>query len=124
MPNTSSPTTRGWFKSSFSATTGECVEVRFVGDLVQVRDTKDRGRGPVISLDADQWDAFVRRLASGEPIDPDGALAVERTPNGAVTLQTHNDDTSLRYTRAEWEMFMRGVRAGEFERSAAAAWAS
>ncbi|MFE7868897.1 DUF397 domain-containing protein [Micromonospora humida] len=31
---------RGWFKSSRSSDHGACVEVRFVGGAVDVRDTK------------------------------------------------------------------------------------
>ncbi|MFI9009270.1 DUF397 domain-containing protein [Actinosynnema sp. NPDC053489] len=120
MRHTPSATARGWFKSSFSTASGDCVEVRFDGDSVLVRDTKDRGSGPVITVDAPRWDDFLRRLQAGSP-DADGALAVLPAPRGGVVLRASHDGTSLRYTRGEWEMFLRGVRAGEFRHSTAVA---
>ncbi|MFD0206638.1 MULTISPECIES: DUF397 domain-containing protein [Saccharothrix] len=116
MPNTPS----AWFKSSFSTASGDCVEVRFDGDVVLVRDTKDRGRGPVITLDAMRWDGFLRQLQAGS-VDADGALTVLPAPRGGVILRARHDGTALRYTRGEWEMFLRGVRAGEFTHAAAVA---
>ncbi|TQM79461.1 uncharacterized protein DUF397 [Saccharothrix saharensis] len=120
MSFTSPATARGWFKSSFSTASGDCVEVRFDGDVVLVRDTKDRGDGPVITLDAVRWDDFLRRLLVGS-VDAESALAVLPEPNGGTILRARHDGTALRYTRGEWEMFMRGVRAGEFTHSAAVA---
>ncbi len=119
MPHTPSDAARGWFKSSFSTASGDCVEVRFDGDVVQVRDTKDQGDGPVIVLEAARWDDFLRRLLSGS-IDADSALAVLAAPNGGTILRARDTGAALRYTRGEWEMFMRGVRAGEFTHSAVA----
>lgn len=111
---------RGWFKSSFSTASGDCVEVSFDGDVVRVRDTKDRGLGPVITLDAARWDDFLRRLLAGS-VDADSALAVLPAPRGGTILRARHDGTALRYTRGEWEMFLRGVRSGEFAHSAAVA---
>lgn len=123
MPHTPSATARGWFKSSFSTASGDCVEVRFDGDVVQVRDTKDQGAGPVITLDAAVWDDFLRQLLSG-PVEADGALAVLPEPRGGAVLRARDNGAALRYTRGEWEMFMRGVRAGEFTHSAVVSRAS
>lgn len=52
---------RGWFKSSRSSDNAACVEVRFGGGVVGVRDSKDRG-GPVLTFDAPAWTAFVSAL--------------------------------------------------------------
>ncbi|ROP36711.1 DUF397 domain-containing protein [Saccharothrix texasensis] len=123
MPYSPSATARGWFKSSFSTASGDCVEVRFDGDVVQVRDTKDQGSGPVLTLAAPAWDDFLRRLLSGS-VEEDGALAVLPEPRGGAILRAREDGAALRYTRGEWEMFMRGVRAGEFTHSAVVARAS
>jgi hypothetical protein len=123
MPYTPSATARGWFKSSFSTASGDCVEVRFDGDVVQVRDTKDQGTGPAITLDAAAWDDFLLQLLSGS-VEADGALAVLPEPRGGAMLRARDNDATLRYTRGEWEMFMRGVRAGEFTHSAVVARAS
>lgn len=120
MPHTPSAT---WFKSSFSTASGDCVEVRFDGHVVQVRDTKDQGAGPVITVEAPAWDDFLRRLVSGS-VEADGALAVLPGPRGGAILRARDGETALRYTGGEWEMFMRGVRAGEFTHSAVVARAS
>ncbi|WP_078886791.1 DUF397 domain-containing protein [Streptomyces sp. NRRL F-5527] len=54
-----------WFKSSYSSGEGgECVEVCLASDAVQVRDSK-RATGPVLSIDANAWSAFVEQAARG-----------------------------------------------------------
>lgn len=123
MPHTPSATARGWFKSSFSTASGDCVEVRFDADVVQVRDTKDQGSGPVVTVDAAVWDDFLLQLLSGS-VEADGPLTVLTGPRGGTLLRARDDDAALRFTRGEWEMFMRGVRAGEFTHSAVVARAS
>ncbi|KWV34170.1 DUF397 domain-containing protein [Micromonospora rifamycinica] len=52
---------RGWFKSSRSSDNAACVEVRFVGGAVDVRDTKDRS-GPVLAFDGHSWVSFLTGL--------------------------------------------------------------
>ncbi|WP_063729000.1 DUF397 domain-containing protein [Streptomyces sp. RTd22] len=48
--------------------------------------------------------------------DPEDRLEVAHLPNGAVALRNpaDPDGTVLRYTAAEWEAFVLGVRDGEF----------
>lgn len=49
-----------WFKSSFSGNNGgECVEVAFLPAAVGVRDSKQRGLGPVHLFAPDEWAAFL-----------------------------------------------------------------
>ncbi|NUT50146.1 MAG: DUF397 domain-containing protein [Saccharothrix sp.] len=55
----------GWFKSSFSTASGDCVEVSFDGGVVRVRDTKERGLGPVITVGAGRWVGFTRGVRAG-----------------------------------------------------------
>ncbi|MCX4236373.1 DUF397 domain-containing protein [Streptomyces ortus] len=51
-----------WFKSSYSGGSGtECVECLPVDGLLRVRDSK-RGDGPVVTVRADAWRAFIRAL--------------------------------------------------------------
>jgi Domain of unknown function (DUF397) len=54
-----------WRKSSLSTTNG-CVEVAFVGDRIAVRDSKQRGRGPVLEFTAVEWAAFLGGVRGGE----------------------------------------------------------
>jgi hypothetical protein len=94
-----------WFTSSFSNGSGACVEVRFRGERVDVRDTKDR-TGGVLTVTAPQWAAFLG--GSGK------ALAVERS-GGRWHLRAAGSETVLRFTDAEWRAYRAGAAAGEFD---------
>jgi len=52
----------GWFKSSWSTETQDCVEVR-LGSEVGVRDSKAPGDGQLL-VDRDAWSAFLSGLAT------------------------------------------------------------
>lgn len=58
------PTVGEWSKSSYSGAATDCVEVRETPRAVDVRDTKNRGRGH-LSFPAAEWAAFVRQAAAG-----------------------------------------------------------
>ncbi|MGH3588748.1 MAG: DUF397 domain-containing protein [Pseudonocardia sp.] len=62
------PESLTWRKSSYSnGGGGECVEVADLPDGGRaVRDTKDRGRGPVLWFTAAEWEAFVLGAKDGE----------------------------------------------------------
>ncbi|MEU2256143.1 DUF397 domain-containing protein [Nocardia xishanensis] len=56
-----------WRKSSYSGADGNCVEVAFLGGgNVAVRDTKDKGSGPILAFTPSEWDAFVSGVSAGE----------------------------------------------------------
>jgi hypothetical protein len=59
-PNERTPE-RDWFKSSRSSNNAACVEVRFMGEAVAVRDSKDRG-GPVLDFTSQAWSEFIASL--------------------------------------------------------------
>jgi len=44
---------------------GNCLEVAFLGDGVMVRDSKDQG-GPVLTFTRAEWDAFTAGIKGGE----------------------------------------------------------
>lgn len=52
-----------WFKSSRSAENPACVEVRFVPDAIDVRDSKNPA-GPVLSFPRGAWAKFLNRPGS------------------------------------------------------------
>jgi hypothetical protein len=66
-----------------------------------VRDTKDRGTGPVITFTTAEWTAFLQDVRHS-------------TGHGAVTLHSASG-TTLRFTPGEWGAFRAGVRDGEFD---------
>ncbi len=56
-----------WFTSSLSNAQRECVEVAFLdGGRVALRDTKDKGAGPVHIFTPGEWSAFVEGVKLGE----------------------------------------------------------
>jgi hypothetical protein len=59
----------GWRKSSFSASSGNCVEVAGMTGLVAVRDTKQHGRGPILEFAPAAWREFLADIRSGK-LDP------------------------------------------------------
>jgi Domain of unknown function (DUF397) len=65
--NSDDLTSARWFKSSYSDGQNNCVEVAFLdrGD-VALRDSKDKGRGPILRFTASEWVAFVGGAVDGE----------------------------------------------------------
>ena len=56
-----------WIKARASADQGSCVEVRELPDgSRQVRDTKDRGQGPILTFTRAEWLAFLDGARKGE----------------------------------------------------------
>lgn len=107
-----------WFTSRYTNGSGTCVEVRFDGDTVLVRDTKfrrdpghDPAAQPTIRATAAQWAALLDAVA-GHRADT-GAFTVAAAPDGGVALALRG--TTLRYTRAEWAAFRAGVADHEFD---------
>jgi hypothetical protein len=54
-----------WFKATGSGEAG-CVEVAVTPTAIGVRDTKDKGNGPILSFDRQAWTSFVQDLHDGE----------------------------------------------------------
>jgi hypothetical protein len=56
---------RGWRTSRHSGSSANCVEVAAGGRAVGVRDTKQRGRGPVLEFSRARWRAFIEAARRG-----------------------------------------------------------
>jgi hypothetical protein len=101
-----------WRTSSYSGQGTNCVEVAPAAAGVLLRDTKDKGDGPVIAFAPEQWTAFIAEVAADVP-SANGAAEVIHTDDGT---QVHGVATGvrLRFTPSEWMAFRAGVRDGEF----------
>lgn len=108
------PTT-GWFKSTFSNPSQACVEVRFDGDVVHIRDTKDHGAGPVITMPCLEWADLLAEITGDSPARRVGAISIEETADGGMKLHDSATATTLTYTAAECTAFVSGALVGEFD---------
>jgi hypothetical protein len=60
------PVTTPWIKASASDSNGSCVEQRRHDGLIEVRDTKDHGTGPVLRFTAAEFAAWLDGARRGE----------------------------------------------------------
>lgn len=104
----------GWFKAADSPSQGGCVEVQFDGLVVRVRDSKDRGEGPIISVDAAAWPGFIAEVTGAAPAGSNRALHIEHLADGGARLRAIDSPVVLTYTAIEWSLFTAGANAGEF----------
>ncbi len=116
MSNTHShsPAT-GWFKSSFSNPSQECVEVNFDGDLVHIRDTKDHGAGPVITIGVEHWPGVLAEALGHAEAGSNHAVHLQQTEDGGMRLSARGNDSALSYTSSEWRAFVAGAMQGQFD---------
>lgn len=54
-----------WRKSSFSANSGNCVEVSSGEHTVAVRDSHQGGHGPILEFTAGTWREFITQAKKG-----------------------------------------------------------
>lgn len=110
------PAEHGWFTSSRSNNGNQCVEVRFDGDVVQIRDSKFRRNPmnvgldePIITVTTELWTEFLHCLLTTRRHP---ALVAHVCTDGSATLR--HEDVFLHFTPTEWEAFVTGVRDDEF----------
>ncbi|MEV6320393.1 DUF397 domain-containing protein [Nocardia sp. NPDC051787] len=119
MATTARPVSTGWFTSTRSNNGNQCVEVRFDGDAVLIRDSKYRRNPanrpadePIITVTAAEWTAFLDVLRTRGRSN--GELSAHTAANGHTTLR--HGETTLTYTPGEWDAFLLGAHDGEFDR--------
>lgn len=116
------PESTGWFTSTRTNNGNQCVEVRFDGDAVLIRDSKYRRNPehrlddePIITVAAAEWMTFLAALLGRHPLSRlRTALGAETGADGHTTLR--HGVTTLVYTPGEWRAFVDGARDGEFDR--------
>jgi hypothetical protein len=116
------PAVTSWFTSTRTNNGNQCVEVRFDGDAVLIRDSKYRRDPanrpelqPVITVDASAWMTFLHLVLHG---GSEGDLHIRPAADGGTVLV--HDTIELSFTRGEWQAFLAGARDGEFDRIPAA----
>ncbi|MGY2006932.1 DUF397 domain-containing protein [Nocardia gipuzkoensis] len=119
MAITARPVRTGWFTSTRSNNGNQCVEVRFEGDAVLIRDSKYRrnpadrpAEEPVITVTAAEWTAFLDALRTHGRSH--GELRAHTTADGHTALR--HGEIILTYTPEEWDAFVLGAHDGEFDR--------
>lgn len=60
--NTDTP----WTKASRSGNSGDCVEVRSHAGVIEVRDTKQNGQGPILGFTRTEFAAWLDGAKNGE----------------------------------------------------------
>lgn len=104
-----------WRRSSWSDRGGgRSVEVRFNAHAVHVRDGRV-GAGPIIPVRAAHWPGFLAEVVGDVPPNSNRALRIEHVEAGDVRLHAFDSVAVLRFGRPEWDAFVEGVRAGEFD---------
>ncbi|MGW0179107.1 DUF397 domain-containing protein [Nocardia sp. NPDC003345] len=95
-----------------------CVEVRFHGETVQIRDSKylpesgnDPARQPVIEIPACRWANFLASVVDPAQRKDSTVPAVLRSVFGVSVVA---DDGELWFTIPEWAASIAGVEVGEF----------
>ena len=118
---TTPPGQNGWFKSSYSSGACTCVEVRFGGSIVYVRDSKylleprnDPALQPTIAVPADNWSLVLGEVMGDLPPGANGAVNLQTAPDGTVTVTCRSTGVSLSYDADEIVAFQADVMAGEF----------
>ncbi|WP_216209720.1 DUF397 domain-containing protein [Amycolatopsis aidingensis] len=106
-----------WFKSTFSNPDGnQCVEVFFDTDLIHIRDSKDCGAGPILTIAARHWATFLDEVAGDAPAGTSTVIQITIDADGGASLRAlRTPNKTLSYTPGEWSAFVAGVCNGEFD---------
>ncbi len=116
----------GWFKSSRSGGSDNCVQAKHLPDGSTVVRHSQQPGGVELVFSAARWRALLKTVQTTSlPTDSDGwsvarphgnaCARARHTADGAVQFtHTATADEGLTFTAGEWSAFVEGVRAGEF----------
>ena len=108
---TTLPTT-AWRKSSYSTSTGNCVEVAPAAHGIVIRHSKHPTAG-TITFPYPTWPAFVRE-ACNDLISANGVAALAEIGTDTLVSGLHTA-VELRFNKEEWSAFTAGAADGEFD---------
>lgn len=107
------PTRTTWRKSSYSTSTGNCVEVAPAADGVVIRHSKHPTAG-TITFPHHAWLAFVRD-ASNQGVNSTNEVAAITKIGSDTVVTAHATRVALRFDEGEWSAFLAGIADGEFD---------
>lgn len=118
----------GWRTSTFSGNNGgNCVEVKFAGVMVFMRDSKylrnpanDPDAQPVIEIPANSWPAILDLalakasgdIALNDTGGPEDVLNIRVQADGGATVCSQS--AKLTFTPDEWDAFAKGIADDQF----------
>jgi hypothetical protein len=103
-----------WRKSSYSTSTGNCVEAAPAASGVIIRHSKHLDAGTITFPSYSAWTVFVRDASEGGPASTNRIATI--TKIGTDTLvRSMITEVELRFDEGEWSAFLAGAAAGEFD---------
>jgi len=115
----------GWKKSTFSTNNGgACVEVKFAGDRVLVRDSKyrrdsanDVSAQPFVAVPVHGWSTLCDIALGGiSGTIEEEVVRIAIDTGGAAVVSSGGQGIALSFTAEEWDAFGKGIANGEFDR--------
>lgn len=108
-----------WIRAA-RCSNGGCVEVQFTSGMVRIRDSKEIHTAgseaqPNIEVDVEAWSYFLEEVRGSTSFGKNDQLALDFSREGYVTFRSVSEGTTLLYDTTEWDAFVHGVLAGEFD---------
>ncbi len=112
--------TNYWQKSFDSNPSGNCLEAKGDGDNVLVRDTKLGEASPVFAVPVVDWEMFLAEVKGFVTFPAARTIYTSDPYTGSAPepgMRLHSVGTSdtLLFTVPEWDAFLVGARAGQFD---------
>lgn len=103
-----------WQKSSYSNPSGNCLEAKIEAGIILIRDTKLGELSPVLQLPLPGWQVFLAEVKGFVTFPASNSIYTSDAYDG-MRLESVRSTDVLVFTVAEWDAFLAGARAGEFD---------